>query len=168
MRNVFNHYRIDQDYVIADTLFIPGEKLSNLPISTPFTFPIFKNKVVLAKDKMNWWNPLGGHIFQGESWKEALTREAYEEAGIKIDNIRIFGYIKVTKLLDHPNNQYPPLSQIPMTVSNVVYVDKKWQPQETFARTIVTYAKAEEMLKQRTDNQQMWQILQYLKSLRLV
>jgi len=158
----FNKYRIEKGNIIAETLFAPSDKLPRIPISTPFTFPIIDNKVVLAKDKMGWWNPLGGHINSGENWKYTIKREAYEEAGIEVGNIKLFGCIIVTKLVDHPDNKYPPISQIPMTVSRVLSIEKRWYPRETFERKIVFFNSAQKMLKLRTDNKQMLQIFQYL------
>jgi len=158
----YNHYKIEKGNIVADTVFIPDSNLPNISISTPFTFPIYKDKFVLAKDKMGWWNPLGGHIDKNETWEQALVRESYEEAGVKINNIKIFGYIKITKLLDHPDNKYPNITQIPMTTSNVMEFDEDWINMETSERIITDKETVKQLLNKRTDNAQMLQIFEYL------
>ncbi|MEK7168930.1 MAG: NUDIX domain-containing protein [Patescibacteria group bacterium] len=158
----FDHYKIEKGNIVADTIFIPQENLTDIHISTPFTFPIYKNRYVLAKDKMGWWNPLGGHIDINETWEQALIREAYEEAGVKIKDIKIFGYIKISKLLNHPDNKYPDLTQIPMTISKAIEVDYNWVNMETSGRIIADEETAKKLLSQRTDNMQMLQIFEYL------
>lgn len=158
----FNKYTINKGNIQTDTVFIPSTNLPDIYVSTPFTFPIFNNKYVLARDKMGWWNPLGGHIDQNETWEQALAREAYEEAGVKIANIKVFGYIKLTKLLDHPENKYPDLTQIPMTVSDVLEFDDNWVTMETSERIIADQETVKKLLSQRTDNMQMLQIFEYL------
>jgi hypothetical protein len=47
----------------------------NLPVTTLLLFLFIRNKVVLAYDKMGWWNPLGGHIEKGKPGKKAILRE---------------------------------------------------------------------------------------------
>lgn len=158
----FNKYTINKGNIQTDTVFIPSDDLPDIYISTPFTFPIFNNKFVLAKDKMGWWNPLGGHINKNETWEQALTREAYEEAGVKINNIKVFGYIKLTKLFDHPDNKYPDLTQIPMTISDVLELDDNWSAMETSERIVADQETVKKLLSQRTDNMQMLQVFEYL------
>lgn len=57
---------------------------------------IWDNKIVLVEHKNRGWELPGGHIEDGESIIEALTRELHEEAGLtKISNIEMFGYNEI-------------------------------------------------------------------------
>jgi len=55
-----------------------------------------KGKVLFGKrigsHGKNTWSPPGGWLEFGESWEECAAREAMEEAGVKIKNIR-FGTV---------------------------------------------------------------------------
>lgn len=42
----------------------------------------------IGKHGKNSWSIPGGHLEFNESWEEAAKREAMEEAGIEIDNVR--------------------------------------------------------------------------------
>lgn len=136
--------------------FDPG-----IPISTPFTFPFYNDRVVLAYDKMGWWNPVGGHIENGESWRDALIRESLEEAGVTIDQIKIVGYVQIQRLIGE-NNKYPPLSLIPITTSQVIEYREDWMPRETKKRQLFSLKQAHKALGIRSDNNQMLEIFKYI------
>lgn len=168
MNKKFSEYLISKGNIKASTRFIPSDELNySLPISTPFTFPFIGNEVVLAKDKMGWWNPLGGHIEDNESWQQALIRESEEEGGVVVKNIRVIGYVKVVKLKEHLDNKYPEITQIPITISDVDKIDEYWLPKETFYRKVFTIGEAIEVLKTREDNNQMLEIFIYLLKKRI-
>ena len=147
------------------SIFEPRRNFPNrYSITTPFTFPFYNNKVVLTKDKNFEWNPLGGHIEEGENWRDTIIRESYEEAGIVIDkrSIYLIGYLKIIKLLKHPDNKYPYLSLIPITRSIVKKYDKNWVPRETLGRKCASYEKAMWLLSKRDDNNQMLKIFMFI------
>lgn len=135
---------------------------SKYPVTTPFTFPFIGKDVVLCLDKNNWWNPLGGHIETDENYKDTLLRESNEEAGVTISksSIATLGYILNTNLDDSSSAQYPPLNILPITRSFVTRIDQNWKPRETRARGIFRKKKALELMKERTDNNQMFEILE--------
>lgn len=159
----FSHYEIHRGNIHADTIFIPSLTLpSEFPITTPFTLPIIDKQVVLAKDKMNWWNPLGGHIEEGETWQMALKREALEEAGVVIKDIQIVGYVRAHKIKSHSENCYPDISLLPFAISKVEQVVDNWSLKETKDRVITSFENALSLLKQRDDNFQMYEIFSYI------
>lgn len=160
----FSTYIINLGKIKAEAVFVPSKTLpKKIPITTPFTFPITdNNNFVLARDKMNWWNPLGGHIEKGENWKDTMIREAQEEGGVIISNIKIVGYVLIKQLTKDPNNKYPDISQIPITISKAITVIKNWIPMETFERKIFNIAGVKSVLKKRNDNNQMYEIFQFV------
>ena len=112
-------------------------------------------------DKNNWWNPLGGHIEENETWEQALIREAFEEGGVDISKNRIFGYIRVEKISGNCG-VYPPITQIPMTRSVITKFHDNWTKMETSDRRFFSITEALTALSERGDNQQMLQIFSYL------
>ncbi|HOX96630.1 MAG TPA: NUDIX hydrolase [Candidatus Woesebacteria bacterium] len=159
----FIPYTIRKGNLTADVVFHPSKILpSDIYISTPLTFSENDKGILLTFDKNGWWNPLGGHIENGETWQETLQREAQEEGGVEINNIRVFGYIKVTNLTGQAISEFPPVSQIPLTTSHITQYHKKWIPLETTNRQFFNPKNAYTVLQERTDNGQMLQIYSYL------
>lgn len=159
----FVSYLIKKDILTAEVIFHPSFILpSNIFISTPLTFPENDKGLLLTFDKNGWWNPLGGHIEGEESWQETLQREAQEEGGVEIDNIKVFGYVKVENLTGQKFSEFPPVSQIPLTTSHITKYQEEWTPLETTSRQFFSPEETYEALKIRTDNGQMLQIYSYL------
>lgn len=161
-QNSFSTYILKKGKMKASTVFFPDENLPNLPITTPFTFPFLNNKVCLSLDKMGWWNPLGGHIEPDETWEEALKREAWEEAGAEIKNIRVVGYVKIEHFPESEIGIYPKVSLLPITVSTINEYLEEWKSMETKERGLFLYDGAIELLGKRTDNNQMLEIFSYI------
>ncbi len=160
---MFINYIIKKETLTAKVVFHPSFFLpSDLSISTPLTFPENTRGLLLTFDKNGWWNPLGGHIEGEESWQETLQREAQEEGGVEIDNIKVFGYVKVENLTGQKFSEFPPVSQIPLTTSHITKYQEEWTPLETTNRQFFSPKETYEALKIRTDNGQMLQIYSYL------
>lgn len=117
----------------------------------------------MAKDKMGWWNPVGGHLEDGETWQEGLTREAYEESGVRIANIKVFGNVFVEQGIN-PISGYPPISVLPFTWSSVTTFDESWKKMETLERAVCGIEEAKNLFSMRDDNHQMEEIFSYLLS----
>lgn len=149
--------------IMAEATFSPTNILPiEIPISTPLTFPMNKDDFVLTFDKNDWWNPLGGHVENDETWIEALNRESREEAGVDIKDIELVGYIKIKTIHAPQNTPYPDVSLIPMTVSKVVNYSENWTPMETSMRGVFNRTDTFNKLKVRTDGGQMLQIFSYI------
>lgn len=162
-KDPFSTYILNNNSVVVETLFYPSKNLpSNFPISTPFTFPFLDGKVCLTYDKMGWWNPLGGHIDNNETWKEALKREAREEAGVTIINILIIGYIFVEHIAGRTDLRYPSKAIIPITLSKILDYSSKWERKETKRRKLFSVENAQRVLKKRRDNNQMLEIFSHI------
>ncbi|MBI5126592.1 MAG: NUDIX domain-containing protein [Candidatus Taylorbacteria bacterium] len=133
-------------------------------ITTPFNFPFLSNRVMLILDKNNWWNPLGGHRENNETWQETLHREVQEEGGVKIAHVVVVGYIKISHA--DPSSPYPMDSILPITYSSIVSIDSEWKPLETKERRLLSKDDASALLALRTDNNQILEIFNYILSVR--
>ncbi len=161
----FSEYLLIKGKFISKSKFYPAKSLPEYPITTPFTFPVYKNKIILIKDKNGWWNPVGGHIEEGETWKEALIRENYEEAGIKIalSSIKVYGYILVENIKGLKYSSYPKISILPITKSEVISIDyQNWKMRETLGRSVLSKTECIKLLEERGDNKQMLEIFLFL------
>lgn len=160
----FNKYIIDNANVLAKTIFVPDPNFDLNLISTPLVFPFLENKVILTLDKTNFWNPLGGHIEQGETIEGTLSRESLEEAGVQIKNIEYVGYIKFTTLefRSKESKNYPKVSHLPIAIADITNISNNWTPLETTKRKTMSFNKALKALKMRTDNDQMYDIFTFI------
>lgn len=119
----FSEYILEHPDSRASAIFHPSITLPvNIPITTPFTFPISGRYVYLCLDKMGWWNPLGGHN----------------------------------------DNKYPLKSILPITTSSVRKYIKNWTKSETQDRGKFDFIEALELFKLRDDNNQMFEIFEYI------
>lgn len=159
----YSPYTLVKDRNISSAKFFPSVDLDfDLPVTTPLTFSFLREKVVLAYDKMGWWNPLGGHIEEGETWQDALLRESIEEGGVVIKDLEIIGYILIERLVEAGNQRYPKKSIIPITKSEIAEYLPNWTPQETKKRSLFSINEARNVLKLRSDNSQMLEIYNYI------
>ncbi|HLD62492.1 MAG TPA: NUDIX domain-containing protein [Candidatus Norongarragalinales archaeon] len=55
-----------------------------------------KGEVLLAKSRKwrNSWVPIGGHVELGETIEHAAKREALEETGLRVKNVRLFNVLE--------------------------------------------------------------------------
>ncbi len=161
----FSTYFVKDKYISAKTVFVPSNSFPfGIPITTPFTFPIYQHKYLLALDKNNWWNPLGGHMNESEDWISCVKREALEEGGVVIDNVEMFGYV-LSEIIFDEYNKYPTKGILPITHSRVKMYKENWQKFETKDRKLFTADEAKGALLKRDDNKQMYEVFEYLEKL---
>lgn len=76
--------------------YISSKLPENVVVTTATGFVIWDKKIMLVENKNRGWELPGGHIEEGETIKEALMRELYEESGLKnISSIEMFGYNEI-------------------------------------------------------------------------
>jgi 8-oxo-dGTP pyrophosphatase MutT (NUDIX family) len=148
-------YKIDNDEKIANTIFI--HDINSVPsslFSTPFVFAFKDDKVMLSLDKHGGWNPQGGHPESGEDLISTVKREAYEEAGIVINDIHFVSAIKFEnkEYKIKPKRVYPPVTYLPIGFCNIVKIEDNWNKHETTDRRLVNFEEARDLLSKRIDN----------------
>lgn len=161
----YSIYTVANDLQHTDFQFFESQNLpAGITISTPLTFPFLDSKIALCFDKNNWWNPLGGHIEDGETFADTLVRESFEEAGVTIQksSIKVVGYIKSTNYPDSQDIRHPPESVLPITTSTAISMKGDWKPMETTNRGLFLPNEALSLMKVRDDNNQMWEILDFI------
>jgi hypothetical protein len=81
------------------TGIISCNELQNITAATVIIFsPNYKKVLLTFNTKRNQWEFPGGKIDVGEGVKEAAIRESFEEGGIVIKNLLVFGYRKVVDI----------------------------------------------------------------------
>ncbi|NLB72389.1 MAG: NUDIX domain-containing protein [Chloroflexi bacterium] len=160
------HNRVKQhnkEYDVFYSKFHLSQKLpKNIPVTSAFTFPIKKKSFLLILDNKGFWNPPGGHIEQGESIEDCVKREAEEEGGIEISNIRLFGYLEI-KITQNRSNRYPTKAIMPLTYSQITGINLEWIPLEAAERRFVSFEEGQKLFQQRDDHGQMFLIFSELK-----
>ena len=86
-------------------LLSPADVKLNLPVTAVKCYLIKDNNILLVKDNKRGWDVPGGHVEKDESPENALIREMEEEAGCRIRNIILIGYLHCHQL--KKNLKYP-------------------------------------------------------------
>ncbi len=131
----------------------------NLPVSTPITFAFIGQNLILLEKDNDWWDVPGGKIESGETWKNALKREALEEAGILIDDIDVVGYIKAK---NSGESKFDKENILPVTISFVKEVKNTPLASEVVQRQALKRSEAKELLNKRGDNGQLSEVFDYV------
>lgn len=94
MRPVFPSVRWKRE----TATFVPADRF--VPTTTPtpaaLVFPFYGDRVVLADIVTRGWCIPSGHLEAGESAEDAVRREAHEEAGALLGQVRYIGYFILT------------------------------------------------------------------------
>jgi ADP-ribose pyrophosphatase YjhB (NUDIX family) len=128
-----------------------------LPITCVFAFARYGDRFVLVEEAGRGWNPVGGHIEAGETWQDALRREAFEEAGVALDAVEIVGYLRCDVVRGHTD--YPPSAAILVTTARATKLHPHWPEQDAVARGLFTFDDASEALGNRADANQFRDVL---------
>ena len=78
--------------------FVATNALPPDPARAPaaLVFPFYGDKVVLADIATRGWCIPSGHVEEGETFEEAVRREAWEEAGATLGRVAYLGYFVLT------------------------------------------------------------------------
>ncbi len=165
MKYEFPIHLIDSKDKLARTTFIPEfSKLNSKLFVTPFVFSFEGENVMLSLDKNGWWNPQGGHQEGNETINETVIREANEEAGVIISDIKFVGAIEFDTLefRSLKSRNYPKLSYLPTGYSKIISIISNWIPMETKDCKLVNYNEALDLLQLRDDNNLMYEIFKFI------
>jgi ADP-ribose pyrophosphatase YjhB (NUDIX family) len=140
--------------------FEPVLEIPALPITCVFAFARYGDRFVLVEEADRGWNPVGGHLEEGESWHDALRREAFEEAGVALDDIEIVGYLRCDVVRGHTG--YPPSAAILVTTARATELHSHWPEQGAIRRGLFTFRDAIEALENRADANQFRDVFRFL------
>ncbi|MEA1929909.1 MAG: NUDIX domain-containing protein [Patescibacteria group bacterium] len=144
------------EFVVADKL--PEDAL----ISTPLTFAFVGRNLVLVEKKNGWWDIIGGKIEAGETWVEALKREAREEAGILIDHIRVVGYVAAQNTGDTSGDIFPVENILPVTMSFAQEIYDDSLADDVVRRELFKRSEVGAILNKREDNGQLSEMFDHV------
>ncbi len=86
-----------------------------------------RNQIILTQQKTGKYDLLGGKSKKGESVEDTLKREAFEEAGVKLDHWQYFGYYEIflsKNASKEYKKRYPKKSYILFFISTGQKVDE--------------------------------------------
>jgi len=167
---MLNHkpYLYSKSGIEYSSLFIEALSIpEKLPITAVLSIPILNNKTILVKQSdTHFWDIPGGHIEEGENWKQAVDRELEEEAGITAKHHKIIGYFEITAKPSSPDIKltYPSPSIILVTQSFVQKYIPNWKkPGDIIDRAIVSFKEVANYIGEREGGEQLAHVLSYAK-----
>lgn len=142
--------------------FVPSENLPDgLPVSASLTFAFVGQDIVLVQKENGYWDIVGGKLESGETWADALKREALEEAGIVVDHTQIVGYVVASSSGDLTTCPFAKKNIMPISISFVQKIQEVWPDKLVKKRDIFRSEQAKEILAKRDDNYQLLEIFEF-------
>lgn len=102
--------------------FIPSKAVSEeYPISAVKIFDITDGSILMVEvPEKGGWDIPGGHVEEGETPIDAAKREVSEETNGRVNNLSLFGYLMMKKVIETPENKnYPYQSAIAMFTGDI-------------------------------------------------
>ncbi len=125
---------------------LSGELPPTRLISTVFVLAFMGDQLLQTKLVKRGWDLIGGHIEPGESPVEALEREAYEEARVRLGPLHLLGYQRLHLSGPRPleyRYSYPDSYQV-FYQASIVSFDDFSSTGETSARGLFSPTQAEQ------------------------
>lgn len=123
---------------------------------------LYDGRILLTKPARGWGLP-GGHIEAGEAPEVCAAREVYEEASVRVANLKMIGAWKVEKLFESEcNRQYPELAYQLLFLAELEHVDNFTASHETSERKFV---RIDDVRNYHHDFGNFSEILKYIKDI---
>lgn len=114
------------------------------PITGSYVISKHDAEVLIALHRKRGWDLTGGHIDEGETPEQAASREALEETGVRVENLRLFAIQRL--FIEGPKPEgytYPyPLSYQTLYLADIDEVGEFAEEEDSIARLIEPCAAA--------------------------
>ncbi|MCA9330362.1 NUDIX hydrolase [Candidatus Saccharibacteria bacterium] len=107
----------------SEVTFVPSATLpEDTEVSAVKVFDIADDEVLLVEvPEKGGWDIPGGHVENGEQPEYAVIREVAEETGGSVNNLKLFGYLMLKKVVESDfNKDYPDVSLIAMYSGDII------------------------------------------------
>lgn len=104
---------------ISWELYHSDEQPDETLCTAVFCIALDNNSKIVMMRAQRGWGMLGGHIEEGESLMEALSRESIEEGGFTPNQPHLFGFRKINA--SKPAASHSPTKSYPFPTSYILY-----------------------------------------------
>ncbi|MDX1343143.1 MAG: NUDIX domain-containing protein [Reinekea sp.] len=114
--------------------FEPGEIPADATVTTAHGYCFSDDGLLVVENHRGFELP-GGHLDPGENYETAFIREVFEEACVRINGVRLLGYIRVESL--HIVTKYPGESFMAFCAANVHVIEPYVVRHECLSRAFI-------------------------------